>query len=82
MSARTKSDTVKSPLVFRETLKSRKFYDPCNHEVNKVNVSFVLPVMYCAGSCKPSAWQCCPLQPYVLVATGVMGSCFRAALPV
>lgn len=49
MSACTKSDTIKSPLVFRETLKSRQFYDPCNREVNEVNVSLLLPVMYCAG---------------------------------
>lgn len=32
--------SCKSPLVFWETLKSREFYDPCNQEVNKVNVSF------------------------------------------
>lgn len=49
MSACTKSDTIESPLVLRKTLKSRKFYDPCNHEVNEVNVSFLLPMMCCAG---------------------------------
>lgn len=46
MSPCTKSDTVKSLLLFRETLKLP--YDPCNHEVNKVNVSFLLPLMYCS----------------------------------
>lgn len=45
VSAYAKSDTLKSPLIFRETLISRKFYGLCNYKVNKVNVSFLLPVV-------------------------------------
>lgn len=80
-SAWTKSDTIRSPLVFREILKSRKFYDPCRHEVNKVNVSFftacAVPGWVMQAKCMavlPSAASCS-------VATAIVGSCFRAALP-